>query len=102
MNTSVSEKIDRLRGMLWGLIVGDCLGSPVQFMEMDSFPKKYPRAYGRTTIQIILYHKKRELSNGETKIYIKLRQKIVYNRQNKVESEKTRSIIKRLPPLARK
>ena len=25
--------------MLWGLIVGDCLGSPVQFMEMDSFPK---------------------------------------------------------------
>lgn len=34
-----SEKIDRIRGMLWGLIVGDCLGSPVQFMEMDSFPK---------------------------------------------------------------
>ena len=34
-----SEKTDRLRGMLWGLIVGDCLGSPVQFMEMDSFPK---------------------------------------------------------------
>ena len=29
---------DRLKGMLWGLIVGDCLGSPVQFMEMDSFP----------------------------------------------------------------
>ena len=34
-----SEKNDRLRGMLWGLIVGDCLGSPVQFMEMDSFPE---------------------------------------------------------------
>ena len=34
-----SEKNDRLRGMLWGVIVGDCLGSPVQFMEMDSFPK---------------------------------------------------------------
>ena len=34
-----SEKKDRIRGMLWGLIVGDCLGSPVQFMEMDSFPK---------------------------------------------------------------
>ena len=39
MNTAVSEKNDRLRGMLWGLIVGDCLGSPVQFMEIDSFPK---------------------------------------------------------------
>ena len=34
-----SEKKDRIRGMLWGLIVGDCLGSPVQFMNMDSFPK---------------------------------------------------------------
>ena len=34
-----TEKRDRIRGMLWGLIVGDCLGSPVQFMEMDSFPK---------------------------------------------------------------
>ena len=33
------EKRDRIRGMLWGLLVGDCLGSPVQFMEMDSFPK---------------------------------------------------------------
>ena len=34
-----SAKNDRIRGFLWGLIVGDCLGSPVQFMEMDSFPK---------------------------------------------------------------
>ena len=33
------EKNDRIRGMLWGLIVGDCLGSPVQFMKMDSFPR---------------------------------------------------------------
>ena len=33
------EKIDRIRGMLWGLIVGDCLGSPVQFMPMNSFPE---------------------------------------------------------------
>ena len=38
MNTAVSEN-DRIRGMLWGLIVGDCLGSPVQFMDMDSFPE---------------------------------------------------------------
>ena len=34
-----TEKYDRVRGMLWGLIVGDCLGSPVQFREMNSFPK---------------------------------------------------------------
>ena len=33
------EKYDRSRGMLWGLIVGDCLGSPVQFMDMDTFPR---------------------------------------------------------------
>jgi ADP-ribosylglycohydrolase len=33
------EKYDRNRGMLWGLIVGDCLGSPVQFMDMDTFPR---------------------------------------------------------------
>lgn len=38
MNTAVSEN-DRIRGMLWGLIAGDCLGSPVQFMDMDSFPE---------------------------------------------------------------
>ena len=34
-----TEKYDRIRGMLWGLIIGDCLGSPVQFSDMDSFPK---------------------------------------------------------------
>lgn len=34
-----TEKTDRLRGMLWGLIAGDCLGSPVQFMEMDTFER---------------------------------------------------------------
>lgn len=26
---------DRLRGMLWGLVVGDCLGSPIQFTGKD-------------------------------------------------------------------
>ena len=36
---SDNAKKDRVRGLLWGLIVGDCLGSPVQFMEMDSFPE---------------------------------------------------------------
>lgn len=34
-----NQKLDRLRGMLWGLVIGDCLGSPVQFTEMDSFPR---------------------------------------------------------------
>ena len=29
---------DRAKGMLWGLVVGDCLGSPVQFMEKDDHP----------------------------------------------------------------
>jgi len=32
------EKLDRLKGMLWGLVVGDCLGSPVQFMDKDDHP----------------------------------------------------------------
>lgn len=38
MDNLNTENLDRLRGMLWGLIIGDCLGSPVQFSEMDSFP----------------------------------------------------------------
>ncbi len=29
---------DRLKGMLWGLVVGDCLGSPVQFTGKDDHP----------------------------------------------------------------
>ena len=29
---------DRAKGALWGLIVGDCLGSPVQFSGKDSHP----------------------------------------------------------------
>ena len=29
---------DRIRGMLWGLVVGDCLGSPIQFSGKDSHP----------------------------------------------------------------
>ena len=34
----MDAKYNRIKGMLWGLIIGDCLGSPVQFMDMDSFP----------------------------------------------------------------
>lgn len=33
----MTEK-DRLKGMLWGLVTGDCLGSPVQFTEKDDHP----------------------------------------------------------------
>ncbi len=29
---------DRMKGMLWGLIVGDALGSPIQFSGKDSHP----------------------------------------------------------------
>ena len=41
MDFVISENNDRIRGMLWGLLVGDCLGSPAQFMDMDmdSFPR---------------------------------------------------------------
>lgn len=33
------EKHGRMRGMLWGNIIGDALGSPVQFRERGSFGK---------------------------------------------------------------
>lgn len=29
---------DRKKGMLWGLVAGDCLGSPIQFTEKDKHP----------------------------------------------------------------
>lgn len=29
---------ERLKGMLWGLVAGDCLGSPIQFTEKDDHP----------------------------------------------------------------
>ena len=31
----VSMNRDRAKGMLWGLVVGDCLGSPIQFTNKD-------------------------------------------------------------------
>ena len=33
-----AEVRDKAKGALWGLIVGDCLGSPIQFSEMDDHP----------------------------------------------------------------
>ena len=29
---------DRIKGMLWGLVVGDCFGSPIQFSGKDDHP----------------------------------------------------------------
>ena len=29
------ELLRRFRGMFWGLVVGDCLGSPIQFSDKD-------------------------------------------------------------------
>ena len=36
----MEKKIDanRMKGMLWGLVVGDCIGSPIQFSGKDSHP----------------------------------------------------------------
>lgn len=33
-----SELFNRFKGMFWGLVVGDCLGSPIQFSEKDEHP----------------------------------------------------------------
>ncbi len=27
---------NKYKGMLWGLVVGDCLGSPIQFSRKDA------------------------------------------------------------------
>lgn len=32
------KEIDRIKGMLWGLVVGDCFGSPIQFSGKDDHP----------------------------------------------------------------
>ena len=37
-NADPSTRFSRLKGMLWGLVVGDCLGSPIQFMGKDAHP----------------------------------------------------------------
>ena len=36
----MEKKMDanRMKGMLWGLVVGDCLGSPIQFSSKDGHP----------------------------------------------------------------
>ena len=33
-----NELLRRFRGMFWGLVVGDCLGSPIQFSDKDQHP----------------------------------------------------------------
>ena len=32
------ELFNRFKGMFWGLVIGDCLGSPIQFMDKDDHP----------------------------------------------------------------
>jgi len=34
-----AEIRDRFKGMFWGLVAGDCLGSPIQFMGKDAHPQ---------------------------------------------------------------
>ena len=34
-----TDSHDRAKGALWGLIVGDCLGSPIQFTDKESHPR---------------------------------------------------------------
>ena len=36
MNSAIG---DRFKGMFWGLVVGDCLGSPIQFSGKDQHPR---------------------------------------------------------------
>ena len=38
ISTMTDELFDRFKGMFWGLVVGDCLGSPIQFTRKDSHP----------------------------------------------------------------
>ena len=33
-----TNQFDRFKGMFWGLVVGDCLGSPIQFTPKDAHP----------------------------------------------------------------
>lgn len=35
---TVPVDADRMKGLLWGLVVGDCLGSPIQFTGKDGHP----------------------------------------------------------------
>jgi len=38
MQKNEKERFNRFKGMFWGLVVGDCLGSPIQFMGKDNHP----------------------------------------------------------------
>lgn len=35
----MDAKYNRIKGMLWGLLVGDCLGSPAQFAAIKDREK---------------------------------------------------------------
>lgn len=36
--TNDNQNFNRFKGMFWGLVVGDCLGSPIQFTGKDNHP----------------------------------------------------------------
>ncbi len=38
LTVNSSDLLCRFRGMFWGLVVGDCLGSPIQFSGKDQHP----------------------------------------------------------------
>jgi ADP-ribosyl-[dinitrogen reductase] hydrolase len=38
LQNNKEELFNRFKGMFWGLVVGDCLGSPIQFMGKDAHP----------------------------------------------------------------
>ena len=38
VQTDPAERFRRFKGMFWGLVVGDCLGSPIQFTGKDNHP----------------------------------------------------------------
>ena len=38
LQTDPAERFRRFKGMFWGLVAGDCLGSPIQFTPKDDHP----------------------------------------------------------------
>ena len=38
IQTDPAERFRRFKGMFWGLVVGDCLGAPIQFTGKDNHP----------------------------------------------------------------
>lgn len=41
MTTPIPDKIDRARGIMLGLAIGDALGSPIEFIDLEKIKKTY-------------------------------------------------------------